>query len=52
MSVEQPLVSILITSYNYAPYLTEAIDSALNQTYPNTEVIVVEDGSIDNSPEF
>lgn len=52
MSVDQPFVSILITSYNYAPYLTEAIESALNQTYPNTEVIVVDDGSTDKSPEI
>jgi glycosyltransferase involved in cell wall biosynthesis len=48
MNVEQPLVSVLITSYNYALYLREAIDSALNQTYSNTEVIVVDDGSTDN----
>jgi glycosyltransferase involved in cell wall biosynthesis len=52
MNVEQPLVSVLITSYNYALYLREAIDSALNQTYSNTEVIVVDDGSTDNSPEI
>jgi glycosyltransferase involved in cell wall biosynthesis len=44
------LVSILITSYNLAPYLAIAIDSALNQTYHNTEVIVVDDGSTDDSP--
>ena len=52
MKVDQPLVSILITSYNYELYLREAIDSALNQTYPNTEVIVVDDGSTDNSREI
>ncbi|BAZ11089.1 putative glycosyl transferase [Calothrix sp. NIES-4071] len=48
-SEDQPLVSILINNYNYAPYLKQAIDSALNQTYVNTEVIVVDDGSTDNS---
>jgi glycosyltransferase involved in cell wall biosynthesis len=43
------LASIIITSYNYGRYLGEAIDSALNQTYARTEVIVVDDGSTDNS---
>ena len=44
--------SIVISSYNYARYLSEAIDSALMQTCPDTEVIVVDDGSIDNSREI
>ncbi|OKH23028.1 glycosyl transferase [Hydrococcus rivularis NIES-593] len=45
----QPLVSIIINNYNYDRFLARAIDSALNQTYPRTEVIVVDDGSTDNS---
>jgi glycosyltransferase involved in cell wall biosynthesis len=45
----QPLVSIIINNYNYERFLAEAIDSALAQTYPHTEVIVVDDGSTDNS---
>jgi hypothetical protein len=49
-SSEEMLVSILITSYNYSRYLGIAIDSALNQTYPDIEVIVVDDGSTDESP--
>ncbi len=49
---DSPLVSILINNYNYGPFLGEAIDSALNQTYPNTEVVVVDDGSTDNSREI
>jgi glycosyltransferase involved in cell wall biosynthesis len=44
-----PLVSIIITSFNYGRFLGEAIDSALSQTHPRTEVIVVDDGSTDNS---
>lgn len=47
---EKSLVSILINNYNYESFLGEAIDSALSQTYPYTEVIVVDDGSTDNSP--
>jgi glycosyltransferase involved in cell wall biosynthesis len=40
-------VSIVIPVYNGADYLREAVDSALGQTYPRTEVIVVNDGSTD-----
>jgi len=47
--MNQPLVSIIITNYNYGRFLQEAIDSALNQTYLHTEIIVVDDGSTDNS---
>jgi glycosyltransferase involved in cell wall biosynthesis len=44
-----PLVSILINNYNYERYLSDAIASALEQTYTTFEVIVVDDGSTDNS---
>ncbi len=45
----QPLVSIVINNYNYGHFLREAIDSALQQTYEPLEVIVVDDGSTDES---
>ena len=45
--MRSPLVSIVIPVYNGSNYLREAIDSALKQTYSNTEVIVVNDGSND-----
>ena len=47
-----PLVSIIINNYNYGQFLRDAIDSALNQTYSQVEVIVVDDGSTDNSLEI
>jgi glycosyltransferase involved in cell wall biosynthesis len=53
MNVASPyLISIIINNYNYARFLAEAIDSALNQTYQQTEVIVVDDGSTDRSREI
>ncbi len=47
-----PLVSIAINNYNYGRFLKQAIDSALNQTYSPIEVVVVDDGSTDNSREI
>lgn len=48
----KPIVSIIINNYNYGRYLRDAVDSALDQTYPETEIIVVDDGSNDDSREI
>lgn len=47
--MKKPLVTIAITCYNYAEYVAEAIESALNQSYKNLEVIIINDGSTDDS---
>jgi glycosyltransferase involved in cell wall biosynthesis len=47
----RPKVSVLLSNYNYAEYIAEAIDSVLEQTYQNFELIVADDGSTDNSIE-
>jgi len=43
------LVSILITTYNSEPLLARVIDSLLNQTYTNLEIVIVDDGSTDGT---
>jgi len=47
--IRNNLVSVIIPCYNAEAYIAEAIDSALSQTYPHDEVIVVDDASTDNS---
>jgi GT2 family glycosyltransferase len=49
---ERPLVSIVIPCFNYGRYLAEAIESARAQTHPDVEVIVVDDGSTDDTAEI
>jgi glycosyltransferase involved in cell wall biosynthesis len=48
---DAPLVTVIVLCHNYGRYLGEAIESALAQTYPNLEVLVMDDGSTDDSLE-
>ncbi|MDR1705071.1 MAG: glycosyltransferase [Clostridiales bacterium] len=47
-----PKVCVIMPCYNHADYLAQAIDSVLNQTYPNLELHIINDGSTDNSKEI
>lgn len=49
---KKPLVSIVFTSYNHKDYLTQALDSLISQTYPNLEIIIIDDCSTDGSQEI
>ena len=51
MTDSQPLVTVIIASYNHAPYIEQSIQSVLDQTYPNIELLVIDDGSPDDSVE-
>jgi glycosyltransferase involved in cell wall biosynthesis len=47
--MHNPLISVVLSVYNAEPYLVEAIESILNQTYENFEFIIINDGSTDRS---
>lgn len=48
--MEKPLISVVVPVYKVEKFLTKCVDSLLNQTYPNIEIILVDDGSPDNCP--
>ena len=49
---EKPLISVVVPVYNVAKYLKKSIESIVNQTYTNLEIILVDDGSTDKTVEI
>ena len=52
MSEKQPLISVIVPIYKVEQYLNRCVQSIVDQTYKNLEIILVDDGSPDNSPEM
>lgn len=52
LSKKKPLVSIVVPVYNGEKYIRDTIESVINQTYPNIECIVIDDGSTDTTSEI
>ena len=52
VEVKAPKVSVILTSYNHAAYVADAIQSVLNQTFTDFELLIYDDGSTDNSHEI
>jgi glycosyltransferase involved in cell wall biosynthesis len=51
-SVARPKISVLMPVYNNAPFLGDAVESILSQSFPDFEFVIIDDGSIDGSPEI
>ena len=51
MNSTAELISVVVTNYNHASYLDQRIESLLAQTYPNLEIIIVDNASTDNTLE-
>jgi FkbM family methyltransferase len=51
-NVAAPLVSVIVAAYNVEKYLSQCLDSLVNQTLKNIEIIVINDASTDNSPKI
>ena len=49
--MKQPLISVIVPIYKVEPYLRRCLDSIVNQTYTNLEIILVDDGSPDKRPQ-
>lgn len=52
MNSKRPLITVYITNYNYAKFIRQSIESVLNQTMQDFELLIIDDGSTDNSREI
>lgn len=50
--IEKPLISVIVPVYNVENYMRQCVDSLLNQTVSNIEIILVDDGATDTSPKI
>jgi len=50
--MDKPIISVIVPVYNVEPYLRRCVDSIINQTYNNLEIILIDDGSSDHSGEI
>jgi glycosyltransferase involved in cell wall biosynthesis len=52
MAYERPVVSVVVPAYNVATTIRQTLDSILHQTFQDIEIIVVDDGATDETPEI